>query len=98
MEKIAELFERLFTEALIPAVNKTVSEAIDKAIAERGFSTTTSKYPANLTINQAAELSGFAPRTLYQLNSGKQIPAAFKSGGKLLFRRDEFVSWLRNRK
>ena len=91
------VIEDLLNQVLAPVVERTVERAIDKAMKERGFSTTTSKYPANVNIRQASEITGLAVRTLYQMNSAGMIPAAFKSGGKLLFRRNELIQWVENR-
>lgn len=92
-----EFVQQFIGPLLERAAEKGAERAFEKAFSIRGLSTGISKYPANCNIRQASEITGLAATTLYQMHSAGQIPAAFKSGGKLLFRRDELIQWVENR-
>lgn len=50
-----------------------------------------------LNIKEAAEFTGLSVSTLYKLVCGRKIPA-YKPTGKLLFSREELVTWVEQAK
>ena len=92
-----EFVQRFVSPLLEKAAELGAERAFEKAFSIRGLGTGVNKYPTNCNIRQASEITGLAATTLYQMHSAGQIPAAFKSGGKLLFRRDELIQWVENR-
>ena len=72
-----------------------VKEAMAEALQEH-FSKEVYRYPENVTIDQACEITGYTKNSLYQMHSRGAIPGAFKLGGKLLFNTAVLRKWVDN--
>ncbi|PQJ72782.1 helix-turn-helix domain-containing protein [Polaribacter butkevichii] len=47
-----------------------------------------------LTIEEAADLTGYKPSYLYKLTSAKEIPHSKPNGGSIFFNKEKLESWM----
>lgn len=80
--------ELFFTKVLAPIVESSVHSALQELQPPK------KEYPRFVGVQEAAEITGYARNSLYQMNSRGLIPGAFKSGKKLLFRTHELLDWV----
>lgn len=64
-------------------------------IAPRPPDVDAQELPAFVTANELAETLRTSRKAVYLMAARGQVPGVFKLGRRLLFRRDEVLSWLR---
>ena len=52
------------------------------------------RYPERVTVQTAAEITGYSVNSLYQMHSKNQVPGALKVGRKLMFDTAALQRWV----
>lgn len=87
--ELSELLSSL-GRSLRSIVEEAVSEALKRNAEE------TPRYPENVSVVQASEITGYSVNSLYQMHSRGKVPGAKKVGGKLLFDSAILRKWVDN--
>ena len=69
-----------------------VKEAVEEALKRNAEELP--RYPENVSVAQASEITGYTKNSLYQMHSRGTIPGAKKVGGKLLFETAVLKKWV----
>jgi predicted DNA-binding transcriptional regulator AlpA len=84
-------FSSLFS-SLEELLRKIVEDAVAEALKRKAEELP--RYPENVSVAQASEITGYTRNSLYQMHSRGTIPGAKKVGGKLLFETAVLKKWV----
>ena len=76
------------------ALIRSQNEAIMAMLTRQATAPTEPPQDRYLSVQQAAELCGYTPGTLYAKHHRKEIPGALKRGAKLLFSEKALRDWI----
>ena len=79
-------------DELKPELAQLIQDAVEAALQKESAP----RYPENVTVEQASEITGYTKNSLYQMHSKGQVPGAKKVGGKLLFDTATLRKWVDN--
>ncbi|MCQ2126610.1 MAG: helix-turn-helix domain-containing protein [Bacteroidaceae bacterium] len=84
----------MIADLLAPIIDKSVKQAVADVL---GVQNDANRYPVNVNVEQAAEITGYKVNSLYQMHSRNQVPGAYRIGGKLMFRTADLMAWASNK-